>query len=904
MGVRCVVGAAAVGVSMKRFLEKYLKVYRHEVTGFIWIGAVFFLIFFVTAIFRTFVDAAFLKRYGPEYIPWMLVINALLTFVVFGAVDRLARRYMDYNLLSGFLGIYAASVVIIFFMIKSGFTIVYPILYQLLYLLDSILLVYLWNMAGDLFDTRQGKRIFPLITSSQVLGTTLGSFATKPITIVIGEDPTLLVFGAVCFITAVVLATTGPRVMGTTKKYPAPSTGPGNAAGTVKLRELPAVVMKYPIIRYLIVTGLIPNILLPIFFYQFSVIVNHRFASEEALISFLSVFRGMITMLTFVLLFFVGRLYSRIGLTSASLIHPVNFAVLFGGLAAFWNIYVACYGQFTVILIQRAIAGPVNKVLYNVVPQDLMAWSRTFIRGTVLKVGMLIGSVLMIVLKPVIDARYLALVAMGFAVYWLLETILFRKLYRRILKQVIVEKEIDFDQIDSVRTFDSGGAAMEIAPVSVEERSDDLPEQLETRPSIEPDLALKLLEDPDPRTRADAVGSFAVSKDPRAVRKLIFFLNDPDGEIRGAAIDALVAYKELILPYLEVALIDSPPRLKQGILEVLRLSELKDFEMAPFLAKELFAAYGNLLTLRRLKDLDGNAASLQMLRDYIEEDNDEILRLIFYALWVCHADMRLIYQALKSETASIAVEMVEDSIDKDTARYLIPLIEDLPLDEKIERARKLLPLMRNDTIERLLTFVVESDDIAMRLLGLYVIGDQLPLQVFVPVIQSHTDDAGETVREMARYALARTRKEEVPMPEIIEVINNLKIFDIFQGMGVRELYAISTVLRKEKFAAGDVMIMEGEENASIYLVIEGNVRIVENYGSEGEREKLIIGKGSFLGELSMFTRLPPSATCIASEDTKAYVLPHHQFIEIMRVYPQIGINLCRFFSIKCRQMTY
>ncbi|MFZ5866816.1 MAG: hypothetical protein ACOYXY_13115, partial [Thermodesulfobacteriota bacterium] len=175
-------GRVASGEQMKKLLERYLKVYSHEFSNFAWLAAIFFVIFFVTAIFRTYVDAAFLKRYGPQYIPMMLVINAILTFVVLGVVDRLSRRYLDHFLLSGFLGCLGVMVIILFWMVKSGFSIAYPILYQLLYLLDSILLLYLWNMAGDLFDTRQGKRIFPLVTMSQVLGTTIGSFITKPIT--------------------------------------------------------------------------------------------------------------------------------------------------------------------------------------------------------------------------------------------------------------------------------------------------------------------------------------------------------------------------------------------------------------------------------------------------------------------------------------------------------------------------------------------------------------------------------------------------------------------------------------------------------------------------------------------------------------------------------------------------
>lgn len=862
-------------------------------------ASLFFVIFFVTAVFRNYVDAAFLKRFGPQYIPWMLVINALMTFVVFAVAERLGRRFLDHFILTGFLFFYAGSVTVSFFLVKADVSIAYPILYQLLYLLDSILLVYLWNMAGDLFDARQGKRIFPLITSSQVLGTTIGSFSTKPITLTIGDDPTLLLFAVVCLGCAVFLARTGPQFV----KRELPK-GASARAATKKLTEVPGLMAKYPIIRYLIVTGIAPNFLLPIFFYQFSIIANSTFTSEESLISFLSIFRGVTTFTTFILLFFVGRLYQTLGLTNSSLVHPINFSLIFAALTGFFTIHVACYGQFTVILIQRAIAGPVNKVLFNIIPSDLAAWSRTFVRGTVLKIGMLAGSVMMIVLKPVMSAQHFSIIALVIALYWVAETLIFRKHYKRILKQVIVEKEIDFDQVESVRRFDSGGAAMEIGPVSVEERQDTrVPVLAKTIPEIEPEVALKLLDDQNASTRADAAASFALSKDIRAVAKLVRRLDDRDDYVREAAMEALMGFKEKILPFLEVSLINAPPRAKQGILEVIRLAGLKGFEMVPFLGKELALAYSNLVAIRRLKAM-GASESVEMLQRHLKELNEETLSLIFYALWVSVADMRLMYQALKSETASIAVELVENSISREIAPYLIPLIEDIPLDEKIQKGKTVFPLIRIETDERILTFLAGAEDPMVRMLALFVIAENGDGDSYIPVIESRLTDAIPYVRELAEYAMNRALNKEAPMPDVIAKINTLKRFGIFEGMGVRELHAIASVVSEEHFKPGDIMIREGEENSSIYLVVNGSVTIFDGYGTELQKEKVTLGEGAFLGELSLFTRLPPNATCVVAEHTVAYVLRHHQFQEIMRVYPQIGINLCRFFTLKLRQMQY
>jgi CRP-like cAMP-binding protein/ATP/ADP translocase len=884
---------------MKQFFEKTLKVYSHEFGRFMWISAIFLAIFFVTAIFRNYVDTAFLKRLGPDYIPWMLVISAVLTMVVLSYADRIARSSSDSQLMSRLLILYAGGAVLCFFLVKAKFTLVYPILYQLLHLLDSILLVYLWNIAGDLFDARQGKRLFPLITAAQVLGTTLGSFATRPITHLIGEDAALLIFAAVFLPTGLYLLKSFSAFV--VERAPKGSTA-AKVTSQKRIPEVPGIMREFPIVRYLIVCGLVPNILLPIFSYQFSVIANDSFASEQGLITFLSVFRGCTTLFTFFILFAVGRLYSQMGLPNASLVHPVNFAVLFSSLAAFFNIYVASYGQFSVILIQRAIAGPVNKILFNVIPRELQLWSRTFIRGTVLKVGMLIGSLSMIVLKPVMDARDFAYIGIVFGAYWVFETLLFRKEYKRILKQVIVEGKIDYDAVEAVRTFDAGGAPMGLESSVTLDAGADIEVKPEKTPAIPLERALKLLDDPLPSVRAEAAQAFVGTADMAAARKLIHCLEDPDETVRNMALEALIEYPADILPFLEASLLQCTMRGKQSILEVIRLSpHISEFEMSHLLGRSVEEAYSNLLVIRQLQSLNRTQA-VDMLNEHLLTRNDEILRLVFYGLWVYHADMRLMYQALKSDSQAVAVEMVETTVRGQSVPYLLPLIDDVPLDEKIAKGRKLFNLVERPSTERLLSLLTQSADPVTRMLSLYVIGDLLPSAAFVPVIDECRDDSDATVREMAEFARAKSVKMETPMPDIIQTIDTLRTFDLFAGMGTRELHAVATLTAVQECKPGDIIIRAGEPNNSIYLILKGKIVIFRNYQTPEQEELRSVETGGYLGFVPMFDHVPPANTSVAVEDSVLLVLPQNQFHEIMRVYPQIGLNLLALAARFMRQM--
>jgi len=68
----------------------------------------------------------------------------------------------------------------VLFVLKSQFEVLFALVF--------------WNLANELFNTRQSKRIFPLITGGGVLGAILGSFGTPFLARAITLDNLLLVY--------------------------------------------------------------------------------------------------------------------------------------------------------------------------------------------------------------------------------------------------------------------------------------------------------------------------------------------------------------------------------------------------------------------------------------------------------------------------------------------------------------------------------------------------------------------------------------------------------------------------------------------------------------------------------------------------------------------------------------
>ena len=149
-------------------------------TLFLWCAFLLFLIRSSSVIFSNFAETAFLKRYGVEYLPAVQIVYSLTLFFIMGLMTGLTSRLPSSRLL-GYMCIFCGFTVAgfrLFILISTkqaeglpfGFELIYPVLYILNRQFEVLLAMVFWNLANDLFNTRQSKRLMPLITAGGVIG--------------------------------------------------------------------------------------------------------------------------------------------------------------------------------------------------------------------------------------------------------------------------------------------------------------------------------------------------------------------------------------------------------------------------------------------------------------------------------------------------------------------------------------------------------------------------------------------------------------------------------------------------------------------------------------------------------------------------------------------------------------
>ncbi len=390
-------------------------------------------------------ETVFLKRFGVRNLPFIYLVNALLTFIIMNYVMVILRRTSTIRLLRWLNIICPVTVIALRFFLQFP-NITYPLFYIFKTQYESLLLLIFWNLGNELFNTRQSKRLFPLIMAGGVLGRIGGSLFTGYASKFFLIDNIVFVyafFQAAAFLVTIYLEVSFTALGGhhLVKKVKRKSEFIDEMKSIVPLSK------NYPLFRILAIVTLASNLMIPLLNYQFNFIVDKSFMSEGGLIAFFGWFRSAFNGISLVLLLVAGRFFSAFGLTTAILFHPFNYILVFLSLLFHFKLGSAIYGRVSTNVIRSTLNSPSMAAIMGLFPRETGARIRPILRGTVVRIGVLVGSLILIFSKDILKPQFLSILGALFGVVWLIAVLRLRKSYVDIVVGMLLEKRVDFERL-------------------------------------------------------------------------------------------------------------------------------------------------------------------------------------------------------------------------------------------------------------------------------------------------------------------------------------------------------------------------------------------------------------------------------------------------------------------------
>jgi tetratricopeptide (TPR) repeat protein len=133
----------------------------------------------------------------------------------------------------------------------------------------------------------------------------------------------------------------------------------------------------------------------------------------------------------------------------------------------------------------------------------------------------------------------------------------------------------------------------------------------------------------------------------------------------------------------------------------------------------------------------------------------------------------------------------------------------------------------------------------------------------------------EKLRETQASSVGRSPSFSGPLPKS----------PLFEDFSPDEREAIGQEMTLEQFEEGDIIITEGEQGSSLYVVVSGEVKV---YLAK-------LGAGDFFGEVSVLTGKPRTATIVAAQHTELLRLDKDKLDTIVESYPRIRKILDEFY---------
>ena len=517
------------------------------------------------------INALFFSRVGVEFLPYMFIALAGLTVVTTLALTALLGRISKkrlYLILPVVLGL---SQVVARYLISLDLEWIYPALWLGMYLYWTLQFLVAWGLASMVFDTRQAKRLFPLLAAAGILGTTIGGFATKPLVDAVGAENLIVAWALAFFAVTFVIRLALPDVQEAPlrSRWDQPSLVQDIQGGYKFVR-------KSELMRWVSASALLMGTLFFFVVFPFSRGVTQEFPDEDAIAGFIGVFEGLTTAVAFLAsLFLANRIYARIGFMGALLIFPAIYLLGFSATALYPVFATIAALRFLQLVWRLGVADTAYQAVFNVVPGERREQTRAFIDGVPRQAGVALAGVLLLVSENVLEPAALFALGAGLSAIAIFTGWRAYQAYRGALAQALHagQPHMFFSEEQPFGGYQNDASAVEVVVAGLSDSDPSVrrvsAEILGNLPVPEASQALvDALDDPDPEVRAALLRSLAGAEATSALLEVAACLADSEPEVRLEAVEtlhALAGYPKGLLAQLEPLLLDPAPEVRSCV---------------------------------------------------------------------------------------------------------------------------------------------------------------------------------------------------------------------------------------------------------------------------------------------------------------------------------------------------
>ncbi len=260
------------------------------------------------------------------------------------------------------------------------------------------------------------------------------------------------------------------------------------------------------------------------------------------------------------------------------------------------------------------------------------------------------------------------------------------------------------------------------------------------------------------------------------------------------------------------------------------------------------------------------------------------------------------------EKRAYALEILDVTLSRELKDLVLPLCDDLTLERRCELLEPHFAqgrASREARIEEVLTRPEAWVTPWTRACAAYTAG-LLRASGTERAVRAAAGSSERLVAEAAVWALARIVAQGEEEDEggrsamlTIERVITLKAVPMFARASEEVLAEIAAILEEVQAKAGQVIFEKGEVGDSMYIIVEGRVRVYDE-----ERTVTELGSRDIFGELALLDPEPRVASIAATTETRLFRLDREAFSELMAGNIEIVRGVLSVLCERLRKTTF
>lgn len=167
-------------------------------------------------------------------------------------------------------------------------------------------------------------------------------------------------------------------------------------------------------------------------------------------------------------------------------------------------------------------------------------------------------------------------------------------------------------------------------------------------------------------------------------------------------------------------------------------------------------------------------------------------------------------------------------------------------------------------------------------------------------LKSLAGDEHPLVEETAQKLLAPAAASDGPQLTTLEKIFALRAVPLFASLAPQDLASLGRAGREKDFAPGQPLCVEGESGEEVFVLLEGEVRVLRLV--DGAQKQVGSDRaGGVIGEMAVLDPAPRAATVRAGEQgTRTLCLDGNTFRDVLGTNPAVASGVIRALAARLR----